>query len=444
MKAIKKVIILLVICMIIILIILLNSNNESNFTENGTVYGDDISQDDTDITFESTNFEKVKYNSEYYSILNIINEFCDNAKICYSEEYRIQSMPLEPELLEEDAETYYSILSDMLSKQYIEQYSITNNSLEQHISELEQGDYNINSMYVSNIDNYYSYLIYGEVMQNEYNFLINVDMINNVYEIYLNDYIVSNNYTEENIVNIDIQTNNIELNDNNSYTTLDISQETMARNYFNDYIDKIRNNQEEAYELLNSEYREKRFGSYNEFEEYYNANREYIEFSPLSKYSVTNNEESTQYICIDGNNNYYIFNVTAVMEYNVLLDYYTIEQDRFIEAYQNASNEQKVYSNIDKFIAMINNKDYNAAYGVLDETFKQNNFPTIGDFENYINQNYFSRNTINSQVNLSTSGEYYICTINVNNEEETQSLEKSFIMQLGEGTDFKLSFDVSE
>ena len=43
-------------------------------------------------------------------------------------------------------------------------------------------------------------------------------------------------------------------------------------------------------------------------------------------------------------------------------------------------------TNINKYIEMINNKDYTAAYSVLDETFKNNYFGTVNNLEQYINK----------------------------------------------------------
>ena len=125
-----------------------------------------------------------------------------------------------------------------------------------------------------------------------------------------------------------------------------------------------------------------------------------------------------------------------------MLDTYTIEVPSFIERYNSASEINKVQLNFNKVFEAMNMGDYEYVYDKLDSTFKQNNFPTLNDFEEYINNNLYTK--INVEYGkYETSGNLYILELNLKNaENEEQQVTKTFIMQLKEGTDFVMSFTV--
>ena len=93
---------------------------------------------------------------------------------------------------------------------------------------------------------------------------------------------------------------------------------------------------------------------------------------------------------------------------------------------------------------MINAKDYESAYNLLDDTYKANNFKTLDEFEKYIQDNFHNYNTIDSTGNVSKEGKYYICTAYLRNTKfmDNEPIERSFVISLGEGTDFKMSINL--
>ena len=95
------------------------------------------------------------------------------------------------------------------------------------------------------------------------------------------------------------------------------------------------------------------------------------------------------------------------------------------------------------YIIFKNDKDYNYVYNKLDNTFKQNNFPTLESFQTYITQNLYENNSI-AYSNYQTSGNLHIYEISIKNAEDENSatVTKNFIMQLLDGTDFVMSFNV--
>ena len=82
------------------------------------------------------------------------------------------------------------------------------------------------------------------------------------------------------------------------------------------------------------------------------------------------------------------------MDYDALLDNYTIESQEYIDKYNSLTDEQKVNVSVAKVLKMINTADYTNLYNIVDETYKQNNFPNQEIFENYIKNNFFRYNIL--------------------------------------------------
>ena len=229
----------------------------------------------------------------------------------------------------------------------------------------------------------------------------------------------------------------------NEFSMVSVTTENLLNLYFNHFKDTSYQNIEEAYNLLEEEYRKKRFGSIDAFNEYIQNNENFSE-SYLTRYDVNTFDEYTQYVCIDQNGKYYIFNETSVMDYDIILDTYTIDLPQFLEQYNEASAEQKAYMNVQKVYEAINNKDYNYVYNKLDNSFKQNNFATIEEFEQYVQESFLENTEIEGSVKVSDSGQYYVCTVQTVNNDTGDQKEETIIIKLNEGTDFVMSFTVEE
>lgn len=250
--------------------------------------------------------------------------------------------------------------------------------------------------------------------------------------------------SEEDIIANTIQ-EPVKSNEVNAWANTEISGEEIARTYFYTYVEDALYNPELAYNALEQEYREKRFGSLQEYQNYIESIREELQEATLHSYMINEETEGiTQIVCRDQNENLYIFDQTALLDYTVTLDTYTLPQEKFETEYMAANEQQKVMLNIDKFFQMINAKDYKTAYSVLSEGFKQNNFPTQDSFQQYIESRLYRYNDISygsfsNEINSIYQGNIQIT--NRENEEETQNL--TIIMQLNEGIDFELAFGVS-
>ena len=108
----------------------------------------------------------------------------------------------------------------------------------------------------------------------------------------------------------------------NEYSVTEISDQDMTMIYLNDYIYNVNNNIETAYNLLNEEYRLKKFGDIEGYKNYIDS----INYAvTLSSYSLSSKAGNDIYTAYDKNGNMYIFKTNGVMQYEVYLDDYTVE-----------------------------------------------------------------------------------------------------------------------
>ena len=98
------------------------------------------------------------------------------------------------------------------------------------------------------------------------------------------------------------------------------------------------------------------------------------------------------------------------MDYHIALDSYTVRDEEYKDSYAKLQNDKKVIENIKQFIEMINTKSYEQAYNLLDEQFKNTNFPTIEAFKQYISQIMFE-NTKAESVTITQEGYIFICDV---------------------------------
>ena len=246
----------------------------------------------------------------------------------------------------------------------------------------------------------------------------------------------------ENTTNIQ---NGITYEKYNAVSYMSVSDAQMSVIYFNMYKEKLLNSHEEAYNLLDEEYKEKRFDKIDNFKAYIQKNTEYINNMYLVDYTCTKNDNYNIYNLKDQYGNVYVLKETAMMEYTVELDNYTIDNEQFNKEYENSTYKDKGILNIDKFFRMINMQDYKTAYSKLDENFKQNYFKTQSDFENYIKTKCFKYNKVTYKEYSNKMTDIYIYKVvltDITKSNESQ-VEFNIVMKLLEGTDFVMSFAVN-
>ena len=109
----------------------------------------------------------------------------------------------------------------------------------------------------------------------------------------------------------------------NEYIPTHVSTEDLLKIYLNDYLYNMRYNEEIAYKSLDKKYRDKKFGS---LENYHNYVIQFLtkEIS-AKKYMREYKDGRTIYKVYDQDDNVYIFKTSGIMQYSLFLDEDTVE-----------------------------------------------------------------------------------------------------------------------
>ena len=227
----------------------------------------------------------------------------------------------------------------------------------------------------------------------------------------------------------------------NQYMPMTVNDKQMCEKYLVDYRTNAMYNLEKAYQSLDEEYKNLKYPTIESYTADVNKNIVQIMQAKLEKYQVDVYEDYSLYLCVDQNENYYIFKETSPMQYTVILDIYTLPIETFLKKYNSANTETKVAMQVDRVRQALDAQDYHFIYSKLAESFKQNYFPTEADLENYIKNHFFEKN-IFTYLELEKQNDNYIYTVKITNEVETQMLAKTFVVQLLDEGDFVFSFSV--
>lgn len=287
-----------------------------------------------------------------------------------------------------------------------------------------------------------SYGVYAIAMDFSYNFkkecyfIVNLDRVN---------YTFSVEELEQKYSNLkDIPVNKLEKVEKEEYNEFDyeiINKEYVATKFFEHLKRLILSKPDIAYEKLDKNYRNKRFGSYEYFEQYVNNNRERISNIKPNKYKAS--EDGKIITVRDQEGNGYEFKVNGTMEYTAKIDNYIVLFDDDIERYYaKLDEEQQVEYNITRWFKMLSSKDFKYAYEFLDEEFRKQNYPDVNNFANYISQIYNSKNSFTLH-DIKEEGNVFVAEVVITNEDD-EFLNKymNIIIRLDENTDFTMSFEL--
>ena len=451
MEKLKKIIIILVIVVFIIIvsISLINKKIKQTIDEEGNIEEPEYIEG----SYEADKTIKALDNKEeYFMIKEIVEQI--QTYINYLDydlsETRVRFNNTEEEnqfLIRYKQEGIDSIKS-MMSKEYIEEFNVSDTTIYSNLVKYANKDIEIKKIYVSedsvNIKTFFVYFN-TTVAEEEFALVITMDSSKNSFFVMLKDYIDKIGMKEENIIGkkVEQKIQSIEQNEYNTYNITDVSETRYVQELFEDYRSYLSNIPNKAFDMLDGEYRQKRFSNNIEnFKNYISDNSSYILDMELSKYKINKYNDYTEYVCMDQMGKYVIFREKDIMEYSVLLDNYTVDVKEFMEKYNQSNEQQKVGMNIQKVFLALNNKDYNYIYNQLDNEFKTNKFATFKEFEAYMKQNLFDTNIVKYDK-FSKEGKTYIYELIVKpSEEDENSKNMTVIMQLLEDTDFLISFSI--
>lgn len=429
MENVKKLIIILIIIILIIIGILyyiISYKKEKNDFSNHI-------NEEAPVVYKKEAEEITNY-AQFYMVEQCINKYIINF-IKEDETYYTK------EEIEENNKSKKNKIKALLDEQYIEDVNVDDLYKTQYTEGSKFSAKNMKILESENIDIYgvYGVIKNANTKEKELNlfYKVRLDRKNGTFSV---EPIKQIKNIDEIELKIDIE--KIDKKIFNIYTSYNrIKEEEIVQRYFSDFKEYLLDNSDKAYEFLNTEYKNKRFPTLEDFKSYVKDKYKELLLIKLSAYQVNNYKDYKEYICKDQFENLYIFNTKNPLEYTVKLDNYTIPTEDFEKTYKNSNESQKISINTEKWIQMLNNKDYNSSYNVLDESFRNNNFKNIEIFKQYINQNYSEQYKIESS-NIEQQGEIYLNKITLKNV-KTNQIDKqiTIIMKLKEGSDFVMSFN---
>lgn len=438
MDRLKKSIIIVSILMIILISVLIvlyvRSQNQGTDYTNNSEFEQDVSHMEL-----KSEFEKVENKNNYYAVKNIIGKY--GYAIIDGGQESIYNM-LDPEYISQENISQDNVLEyvDVLDKEDLTEDQVNNLEISVNIDQMYYKDLNTNtsSYYINGI---FEYNVNSK--QIEFRLLVNVDSNNSTFYIYPTTYVEEKYPSVESLSMYQNEIDSIPKNSYNTFSFINIEDATIIRDYLYNYKDKIVKDISASYDMIEEEYKNIKFPTLEEYEAYINKNKQELLSISFSKYLVNKKSEYTEYICIDTKGNYYIFRETAIMDYKILLDNYTINTEEFMEEYDGSSNEEKVALNIEKVVQAMNVRDYKYVYDKLDETFRNNNWGSEEAFEHYMRENFPLHYDV-EYTTYSSEGSTYVQQINLTDitgkTEGTISL--NVIMQLKDNYEFVMSFSV--
>lgn len=296
---------------------------------------------------------------------------------------------------------------------------------------------NIKSIIVDKVN---SYTVNAIEMNDNYEYkkdkfyIVNLDYANSTFSI--EDVTARyQNFDDIQVAKVD----NIVETSNNKYVQRNYSDEYKYKQIFENMKRLMLAKPKLAYSYLDSDYRNKRFGSYENFENYINNNREHL--ISITPKDFKTNDDKTVVKLKDQYSNWYEFKISNTMQYTAKIDKYIVMLDEEATEYSKLNDKDKVKFCIKRWISMLNKKEYGLAYNFLDETFKEENYSTLEKFKKTIEQKYPDKyNKI--AIQLKEEGNVYIAEVKmeVDGEEFTDKY-MTIIIKLGNDTDFTLSFD---
>lgn len=247
----------------------------------------------------------------------------------------------------------------------------------------------------------------------------------------------------ENLENNIQQIEKIEEKQYNKIKSSQVNVENISNKYYIDFKRLCLSAPEIAYQYLDKEYREVRFGNVENFKQFIEKNKDDIKKYAFTQYQSNVYKDYTEYVCLDQYQNHYIFSENKILDYTVKLDTYTIITDKFKQEYDKSNTQNKVIMNADKWIQMLNNRDYTSAYNVLDENFRNSKFGNVEQFENYMRENYPLHYKAQYSDFTEENGTYTleILLSDITGEDKNEK-QTTIIMQLKENYEFVMSFNV--
>ena len=398
--------------------------------------------------YNNATFQEIKNNVTYYKVKSCVGNYFNAWKnIWIDEEDEQYYDETDFAIINEQKvnKLWIEYLLGILPQEYKNANDININNITDKYTKIPKGKPVYDKIYEYNVSEKISaYIVIGNYISEEdtnnieFSVMLIMDRDNSTYEIYPTDYVLKNS-----INNITIgkkiewlkNIKSVDDNKSNKFIYNRINDQAVAEDLFEDFMYNAKYNTQRAYDMLNEEYRSKKFNNINEFNNFMMNRLD----KKIIGYDVTKEINYSQFVVKDENNNYYIFIQKSPIDYEVFLDIYTTELLEYNKKYQDMDNKNKTAINIQKIIDALNDMDYEFVYSKLADSFKTNYFKTFDDFKKYANETFGINNQI-TFINFIETNNY--CTYEILIKNDEHEITKTIIMDIGEETDFKFSFTI--
>ena len=449
MEKIKKILIILfiiVVVLILFIIFLLKKQSQdvnTNGVDDSNEFGEEVVLEEdnkgyTDVSDAGTFFSVVDVVKRYEKLYKLNIEYASPEVYINEDEYLLDIKN------EEDRK---NAIYNLLDKQYVKKNAITTSNIDKYVYNIDIDTIvlpkRMKVKYGTECNTYIYevYLIKDKDVQNKY-FIVRT---NNSSQTFSLEFI---NKEVEDIMDLNINENNDSI-ENMGYNYFEIETMTIdeiTQKYFENYKELVMAKPEIIYkDYLEDEYKQKRYGSFEEYNKYVKDNIEQIEISQITKYTTNmTSENKIEYVCMDQYENTYIFDEDSIMQYKIRFDNYTIPTEKFTATYKLATDEQKIQMDVNKFVQMINRQDYRTSYALIDDGFKNNYFKTNNEFEEFIKSKFFLYNSISFKSIEAKGNNTYVVNVEISDitKESSENKDMTIIMQLKDDMDFVMSFSM--
>lgn len=448
MKNLKRLIIVLLVFVVIMftIMIVIKYQNRKDIDMNEIYLLEEFDTSVDDSIELVKDLKEVDDRRIYYVMRNIVEKY-----FLYVQEYQTDVIHTKLEgditVTPEEKEAKFDIVYTLYDQEYIEQNQISENQIKKNLEVYKEADdICIDKMYFQDISETRGVFIAEISLWKEHKLLDGgMKIIARIDKTRKTFAIIPENDDIQIGDNLNFSANEIQKNTYNQYTLKSIGDIEFIEDILEKYRDMMLYNKEEAYNLFDEEYKNKRFGEYETFSKYVDNNLQDIAKLTFTEYLVNNYDGYKEYVCKDKYGNLYIFHETAVMNFTIMLDTYTLDNEKFLETYNSSDDQYKVAMNIDKWVQMLNCRDYRTAFYVLDETFRTNNFGNdVHQFEEYMRK-YFPEHYKLEFGEFSEETGTYMQEITLKDitEQDEKEISKTIYMELGEGTNFVMSFNLT-
>jgi competence protein ComGC len=129
------------------------------------------------------------------------------------------------------------------------------------------------------------------------------------------------------------------------------------------------------------------------------------------------------------------------------IDYDEVSNDVMTEKLLSMGERDRMEYYVSNFINLVEKKEYEKAYDLLYDEFKNNYFPTAGQFQTYAKK-YFPSMASLDFTNIERNGDVYVLWVTItdpiNGKKSEEGKEYNFVIRENNVNDIDLSFSVEE